>query len=366
MSASPSPAPAPAAALPPKLSRKKKLLYTLILFAVIGLVLELVLRLLRPELFELAMVERRTHVYRDWCARDLVPNASERYLRTRRDGTLALDYRLETDAFGLRRSHPDLPLEKSMAGQPRAVVHCLGDSMTMGWGVKAEDSYPEQLQGLLGDPYLVLNLGVDGIGVRDATERSRRLAAEFPPEVCLLLPFKNDPGEDQSDLKHDRRSGFRHALGGFTDGVLRRLYLAQTPVVAKMTFRGGGNLDVPMEMMVDYIGPDMTPDTWQTLSRGTQMPRGPSVEALQAFADECAAANRRFLVVFAHGNMFAYSLGRYCREKNIPYLASPIGYSGHLKTDLHLSPDGCRQLAQAVHLALMTGEGVTGPWQPLR
>ena len=117
---------------------------------------------------------------------------------------------------------------------------------------------------------------------------------------------------------------------------------------------------------MDYIGPDMTPETWQTLSRGTQMLRGPSVDALQAYADECAAAGRPFLVVFAHGNMYAYSMGHYCRERGIPYLALPIGYSGHLKTDLHLNPEGCRMLAQAVHLALTTGEGVTGPWQPLR
>lgn len=360
MSTTPAPAPQP------RLSRKKKLLFTLILFVVIGLVFELALRLLRPELYELAMVERRTHIYRNWCARDLAPNASEHYLRTRRDGSLALDYFLETDAYGLRRSNPDVPLEKTFAGQPRTIVHCAGDSMTMGWGVKAEESYPEQLQGLLGDPYLVLNLGVDGIGVRDATERSRRLAADFPPDVTILLPYKNDPGEDQVDLKHDRRSGFRHALGGFMDGVVRNLYVAQTPVVAKLMFRGNGVLDVPMEMMIDFIGPDMTQETWQTLSRGTQVPRGPSMDALQVYADECAAAGRRFLVVLPHGNMFAYSTGSYCREKGIPYLASPIGYSGHLKTDLHLSPDGCKLLAQAVHLALMTGEGVTGPWKPLR
>jgi lysophospholipase L1-like esterase len=355
----------PAAAPPPKLSRGKKLLFTLILFLVIGLVFELALRVLKPELFELAMVERRTHVYREWCARDLVPNASAHYLKSRGDGSLALDYFLETDEHGLRRSNPGTPLETTFEGKPRTVVHCLGDSMTMGWGVKPEESYPEQLQGLMGDPYLVLNLGVDGIGVRDATERSRRLAATYPPEVSILMPFKNDPGEDQGDVKHDRRSSFGHAMGSFTDSVVRNLYLAQVPVVIKMMRRGGGDLDVPLEVMIDYIGPDMTPETWQTLSRGTMMPRGPSVDALQAYADECAAAGRPLLVIFAHGNMFAYSLGRYCREKNIPYLAMPIGFSGHLKTDLHLNADGCRQLAQAVHLALMTGEGVTGPWQPL-
>jgi hypothetical protein len=358
-------APAPAAPSPPKLSRGKKLLFTLLLFLIAGLLFELALRAVRPQLYALAMAERRTHVYRDWCARDLVPNASAHYRKARRDGSLALDYVLATDSHGLRRSSPELPLAREHDGKPRAIVHCLGDSMTMGWGVRPEESYPEQLQGLMGEPFLVLNLAVDGIGVRDATERSRRLAAEFPPEVSVLMPFKNDLGEDQRDLKHDRRSRFRHALGGFADGVVRSLWLAQTPVVAKMMFRGGGELDVPLEVMIDFIGPDMTPDTWQTLSRGAPPASGPSADALQAYADECAAAGRRFLAVFAHGNMFAYSMGRYCRERGIPYLAWPIGYSGHLKTDLHLNPDGCRDLAQAVHLALMTGEGVTGPWQPL-
>jgi hypothetical protein len=352
--------------LPPKLSRRKKFLFTLILFAIAGLLFELVLRILQPELYALSMAEQRSHAYRDWCRRDLVANAQVHYVKSRSDGTQALDYELATDGFGLRRSDPETPLERNWQGVPRRVIHCLGDSMTMGWGVKPEESYPEQLQGLMGNPWLVLNLGVDGIGVRDATERSRRLAAEFPPEVAILFPFKNDIGEDAADVRHDRRSGFRHALGSFTDTLVRSLWIAQTPVVAKMAFHGGESLDVPLEVMIDYIGPDMTAETWQTLSRGAPRPAGPSVEALQSFADECTAAGRPFLVIFAHGNMYAYTMARYCREKGIPYLPVPVGYSRHLKTDLHLNPEGCRVLAQAVHLALMTGEGVTGPWTPLR
>jgi hypothetical protein len=359
-------APAGAAAPgPPRLSRQKKILFTLMLFGIVLLLLEVLLRLMNPQAFAVAMAERRTHVYRDWSKRDLMPGGNAHYRFARQDGSLALDYRLVLDERGLRRPQPDAPLPLEHEGTPRRIVHCLGDSMTMGWGVTAEEAYPARLQEALGPQWLVLNLGVDGFGVRDATERSRRFAEEFPPEVAVILPFKNDTGEDREDLAHDRKSQFGHALGRFTDTLRRNLYVMQIPVALRMTFKGRGAIDVPIEVMADNIGPDLSRETWETLSEGSPLPTGPSAEALQRYVDESRAAGRRVLVLFAHANLYAWSMGRYCREHGIPYLAAPMGYSKHLATDLHLNPQGCAELGKAVHLALTTGEGVTGPWQPV-
>ncbi|MDA1259473.1 MAG: hypothetical protein O3A20_02500 [Planctomycetota bacterium] len=356
---------ASAIAAPPKLSRRKKIAFTLVLFGIVLLILEVLLRLVNPQEFAVAMAERRTHVYRDWTKRDLMPGGSAHYRFEREDGTLALDYRLVLDERGLRRPDPDTALETTFDGKPRRIVHCIGDSMTMGWGVTAEEAYPARLQELLGNAFLTLNLGVDGFGLRDATERSRRFAEEYPPEVAVILPFKNDTGEDRDDIRHDRKSGLGHALGRTMDALRRNLYVMQIPVAASMMFKGRGAIDVPVEVMADNIGPDMTRETWETLSEGSPLPTGPSAEALQKYVEECRAAGLRVLVLFPHGNLYAWSMGRYCREHDIPYLVAPMGYSKHLATDLHLNPQGCVELAEAVHRALTTGEGVTGPWIPL-
>jgi hypothetical protein len=355
-------APAPA---PPRLSRRKKFLFTLILFGVVLLLLEALLRLLNPQEFAVAIAERRTHVYRDWTKRDLLPGGSAHYRFARKDGSLALDYRLELDERGLRRPDPGAPLVTTHGGKPRRIVHCIGDSMTMGWGVTAEEAYPARLQELLGPEWLVLNLGVDGFGLRDATERSRRFAEEYPPEAVVILPFKNDAGEDRDDLRHDRKSDLGHFLGRTVDGLRRRLYVMQIPVALRMMFKGRGAIDVPVEVMADNIGPDMTRETWEAVADGAPMPTGPSAEALQRFADECRAANRRVLTIFPHANLYAWSMARHCRANGIPYLAAPMGYAKHLATDLHLNAEGCADLAAAVHRALTTGAGVTGAWAPL-
>lgn len=341
---------------PPKLSRGKKFIFTAVLFGILLLLLEIVLRVLNPQEIAVAMADRRTHIYRDWSKRDLMPGGSAHYLFARKDGSLALDYLLVLDEKGLRRPDPDTALELNYEGKPRRIVHCVGDSMTMGWGVTAEESYPAQLQKLLGPEFLVLNLGVDGFGLRDATERSRRFAEEFPPEIVVILPFKNDPGEDQEDLAHDRKSSFGHTLGRMTDTLRRNLYVMQIPVALRMMFKGRGAIDVPVEVMADNIGPDMTPEIWEILAQGSPFPTGPSAEALQKYVNECRAANRRVLVLFPHANLYAWSLGRYCREKGIPYLPAPMGYSKHLATDLHLNPQGCAEVAEAVYRELMKAQ----------
>jgi hypothetical protein len=347
------------------LSRRRKLAFTAILFGILLLVLEIALRLIQPQSIALSMARSRSHVQRDWTKADLRPLASERYRYARRDGTLALDFLLATDDRGLRRPDPDRPLAREHDGRPRRLIHCVGDSMTMGWGVMAEESYPARLQQRLGESFLVLNLGVDGFGLRNATERSRRFGAEFPPEVAIVMPYKNDLTEDREDLRRDRRSSWQHGFSRGVGSMRRGLHLMHCVTAARMVLAGRGAIDVPPEMIAEHVGPDMTAATWQVLADGSPLASGPSVEALQAYADEQRSAGRQVLVLFAHANLYAFSLARHCREQGIPYLAVPLGISRHLPADLHLNARGCDELADAVHRALTAGEGVTGPWTPL-
>ena len=52
-------------------------------------------------------------------------------------------------------------LMTARAAEPIKVA-CVGDSITQGSGAQKGKSYPAQLQGLLGEGYLVGNFGVSG------------------------------------------------------------------------------------------------------------------------------------------------------------------------------------------------------------
>ena len=78
-------------------------------------------------------------------------------------------------------------------------VTCVGDSITDGIGASnGENTYPSQLQKLLGDSYLVLNKGVSGTTVtrsddRAYTRTSRyRESLESNPDIVIILLGTND------------------------------------------------------------------------------------------------------------------------------------------------------------------------------
>ena len=74
-------------------------------------------------------------------------------------------------------------------------VSCLGDSITMGVGTQtpATQSYPAQLQQILGSKYLVTNLGVGGRTLlRKADPYSIGAALKSNPDVIIILLGTND------------------------------------------------------------------------------------------------------------------------------------------------------------------------------
>ncbi len=79
-------------------------------------------------------------------------------------------------------------------------VACIGDSITQGAGIKdaEHNSYPVQLQSLLGNQYQVLNYGLRGRSLqKDATlsytkERFYKITQESQPDVVLIMLGTND------------------------------------------------------------------------------------------------------------------------------------------------------------------------------
>lgn len=74
-------------------------------------------------------------------------------------------------------------------------VACVGDSITAGRG---QNSYPAQLQRMLGDKWEVKNFGVSGATMMNGTDRpyqSRRemqAALDYKPDVVLIMLGTND------------------------------------------------------------------------------------------------------------------------------------------------------------------------------
>jgi hypothetical protein len=68
----------------------------------------------------------------------------------------------------------------------------VGDSFTFGLEVRYEDTWPRQLERLLGPEFQVLNFGVDGYGVDQAYLRYRRDGLAWRPEIVVLGVIDDD------------------------------------------------------------------------------------------------------------------------------------------------------------------------------
>ncbi len=79
-------------------------------------------------------------------------------------------------------------------------VACVGDSITYGFGInnRAKESYPAQLEVLLGDPWIVGNFGRNGATVLKKgrvpywTTKSYKAALKFKPNVVIIKLGTND------------------------------------------------------------------------------------------------------------------------------------------------------------------------------
>lgn len=207
-----------------RLSKTKKLVFATLIFCGLVLVLELVLRILDPQMMHFMGDYERVHRYARWHDTDLMPNTSVDWHLRRPDGSDLFHITVKTNAYGMR----DRELTSSDANG-RTIVHCIGDSFTMGWGVEGPQSYPSQLADLLGQEYLVLNLGVDGFGLLAAREKSKRLSDLFPPDVVVYVLCANDVDDDELTHGIWRRSAFHHRVHETWDWLRERSYVVRLP-----------------------------------------------------------------------------------------------------------------------------------------
>jgi hypothetical protein len=177
---------------------------------------------------------RRVHRYSRTARVELRPSQSARLRIDRSDGQPLFDFQLTTGPAGFR-------INEASVGEPppgARLLHAIGDSYTMGWGVDAASSYPARLQRRLGPRTYVLNLGVDGFGAIGATGKSRALAERFPPACAVYLFSPNDLEDDVRAAAVARRPAALHLASG-PSAVRRSSYVAGLPFACATVFSSG-------------------------------------------------------------------------------------------------------------------------------
>ena len=90
-----------------------------------------------------------------------------------------------------------LTLMTALAAEPLKVA-CVGDSITQGAGARPGQSYPSQLQALLGDGYQVGNFGVSGRTLLKKgdfpywNEKKYQAALAMEPAIVIIMLGTND------------------------------------------------------------------------------------------------------------------------------------------------------------------------------
>jgi hypothetical protein len=125
---------------------------------------------------------------------------------------------------GLRNQNKDL----RTGGRP--AILAVGDSFTVGFAVKDDESWPAQLERMLSRR--VLNGGVHGYGLDQAVLRADRLAGKFHPGVVILGFIADDIDRAGLAVKFSTRKPFFVVTD---DGLeLRNVPVPETPIPGRI------------------------------------------------------------------------------------------------------------------------------------
>ncbi len=194
--------PAEAQEVAPPLPTWKKLLFSLVMVVFLLGAIEVGLRIRYRASF--AKHEDRRYLF--------IPSSNPRLVYEMRASHDAVypgtDVKVQTNAAGFR----DREFAAKPAGRFRIVA--VGDSVTVGWEVASELTYPKQLEQLLarqaGAEVEVFNMGVGGYNSLQELELIRTKALAYEPDLIILGYVLNDSvlwGHDGGATRYFLHSG---------------------------------------------------------------------------------------------------------------------------------------------------------------
>ncbi|MCL2652253.1 MAG: GDSL-type esterase/lipase family protein [Propionibacteriaceae bacterium] len=122
----------------------------------------------------------------------------------------------------------------------QTVVACVGDSITVGDGVRQTESYPSQLQAKLGDGYVVLNFGHAGATANSRGDVPYMAQPEYyqaltsDPDIVILMIGTNDvrSPNDTPDLEATFESEYETLVNSFVGLPSKPIVYLVTPIRA--------------------------------------------------------------------------------------------------------------------------------------
>jgi lysophospholipase L1-like esterase len=232
-------------------------------------------------------------------------------------------------------------------------VACLGDSVTLGWGIRPQQAWPQVLEELAAasDRDLdVMNVALGGWSTRQELIAWRRIASRYRPDQVLLGICLNDVPEMENNLSRPPR-------------LLAELH-RRSALVRRIVGARHREIGAVEEL---FTSPD-APNVREGYER--------MFTDLRTLQDEVRTDGARFaILVFplrfqvapgAPPPLAQRTIEGFCRREGIPFLdllpaVASLGESAFRDYD-HLSPAGARAVAQQVlDSGLVAETGGAGP-----
>ncbi|MCB1140671.1 MAG: hypothetical protein H7A24_08050 [Leptospiraceae bacterium] len=161
----------------------KSVLRILISSLLIAFLLEISLRTIRPEALDFYWIQKQYHSYDPDYLVDLEPNVNVRLKHFNE----IFDIQFSTNEFGFRGTGK---IDNSL---PQ--IGCIGDSVTMGFGVSDRDTFCSKINGYTdsrGQIYQSVNLGVDAYGPTAIARKMEKKLDQLNLKVLYYFPSNGD------------------------------------------------------------------------------------------------------------------------------------------------------------------------------
>ncbi len=115
-------------------------------------------------------------------------------------------------------------------------IACVGNSITFGYGIanRETNSYPAQLQALLGDEYEVQNFGISGATifsyVKNKKNNRYQASIDFNPDIVIIKLGTNDSKQAYTEQFNDFETNYKSLIKSYQDLPSSPRIILVTPV----------------------------------------------------------------------------------------------------------------------------------------
>lgn len=325
------------------------------------LFLEGLLRLINPDVLNFTYEFRQAFRYSDQYAFDYRLDESSHLKMPTKQGDYLYNFLVVTDEYGLRTDenlaksrlraldhvrNPDVKAE---------IVHAIGDSFTMGWGVSYDNSWPAQLNEMTPKTTSVLNVGLARWGATAATGKSQELWDRFPANHVIYFFFENDFDDDRALEGVRAKNGFYHVGRGLYDDLRRYSYLLNLPGYFKYKkyfadtmgeATGNDHSQKHVDVRVDQL------QVYPKLEQIEPDPTDPTLISIANYARFVKQKGARFSIV-ALDRPNARIVARFAQQLDVDMYLLDLPAMAFLPKDGHFNPLGNELVAKFIAAHVM-------------